>query len=663
MLVDLFKRRSLEDPETDLTATELASWLGATYTPSSGESVSITTAMRTSAVFACVRVIAESVASLPLIVYQRMGGRGKRRAPEHPLYELLHGIPNPHMTAVELRENLAGHVCLWGIAYCEKVYDGAGRIRELWPLRPDRMVLRQEDGKPSWWQYTMSSGEAIALSMDRVWRTRGIGIDRYTGYSVISQAREAIGTALATEKYGGLFFANAAHPGGVLQTDKKLNQAAATNLKASWEAAHKGMDYAHRIAVLEEGVQWQQVGMQHDDAQFLETRNFQVVEIARMFRMPLHMIGDLTRATFSNIEHQGIEFVTLTLAPWLTRFEQSARRDLLSESERKSYFVEHLVDGLLRGDIQSRYQAYATGRQNGWLSANDIRELENMNPVDGGDIYLVPLNMVPADDIGSIRSNGATPEGRVLLPEIRSDASGSAESRRRIAESYRRLVAQATERILKREEADIMRRAEKLLRAGDVAGFLTWLEEFYRDHPAFYEQYMLPVLESLAELITADAYGELGMEGTFNEALDAFVREFTATAAAKYCYSNHGQLREVVREAETGEELAALQARFDEWIEKTPDKQAMRQTVRCQNAVTREVWIGVGISKLRWVTHGENCPYCNALSGKVVGINSWFLDGDVDFEPEGADGPIRPSYNIGHAPAHDGCDCGIAPGG
>ena len=236
------------------------------------------------------------------------------------------------------------------------------------------------------------------LTDDRVWHLRGLSNDGLDGYSPISLMRQAIGLSMAAEKFGAKFFGNDARPGGILLHPGQLGDEAAKRLTETWESRHGGLSGAHRVAVLEEGLSYKEIGIPPDDAQFLETRKFQVNEIARIYRIPPHMLADLERATFSNIEHQSIDFVTHTIRPWLVRWEQSIKQNLMVPADRDRYFAEFLVDGLLRGDTKSRYEAYAIGRQNGWFSADDIREMENLNPLpDGkGEEYLIPLNMIPA---------------------------------------------------------------------------------------------------------------------------------------------------------------------------------------------------------------------------------------------------------------------------
>lgn len=370
-----------------------------------GLAVSPAKAMYSTAVYACVRILAETLASLPLPLYERLADGGKRRAVGHPLYSLLHDLPNPEMSSFELRETLMGHLALWGNAYAEVEFDRGGRPLHLWPLRPDRMQVERPFGGELVYRYSVGEEtdgrrESVDFADYQIFHLRGLGGNGIVGYSPIALMREAVGLALATEGFGARFFGNDARPGGVLEHPGVLGDEEHERLANSWESRHQGLEKSHRIAILEEGMKYNQIGIPPEDAQFLETRKFQVTEIARAFRIPPHMLADLERATFSNIEHQSIEFVMHTIRPWLVRWEQAIYRDLLLPEERGTFFAEFMVEGLLRGDLQSRYQAYSIARQNGWMSANDIRTLENMNVIEGGDVYLVPLNMIPADQVG-----------------------------------------------------------------------------------------------------------------------------------------------------------------------------------------------------------------------------------------------------------------------
>ncbi len=380
----------------------------------SGKTVNERTAMQTTAVYACVRILAEAIAGLPLHVYRyRMDG-GKERIPQHPLYYLLHNEPNPEMTSFVFRETLMSHLLLWGNAYAQVVRNGRGQAVALYPLLPSKMeVSRAANGELIYTYYRdydenglNPKGSYITLRKDDVLHIPGLGFDGLIGYSPIAMAKNAIGMSLATEEYGASFFANGANPGGVLEHPGVIKDI--QRVKDSWNSAYQGSANAHRVAVLEEGMKFQAIGIPPEQAQFLETRKFQINEIARIFRVPPHMVGDLEKSSFSNIEQQSLEFVKYTLDPWVVRWEQSLQQSLILPSEKSSLFIRFNLDGLLRGDYQSRMNGYAVGRQNGWMSANDIRELEDMNRIpaeEGGDLYLVNGNMTKLADAGAFATN------------------------------------------------------------------------------------------------------------------------------------------------------------------------------------------------------------------------------------------------------------------
>ena len=365
-----------------------------------GRPVTPATAVGSTAVWAAVRIISESIATLPLRVYERRNG-GRVIATEHPLYPILHDRPNPRQTAVEYREQQLASLLLWGNAYTWIDRYPSGRPRYLWPIRPDRVTARidvatENDPVPSL-VYVVSThdGGQRVYSADEILHVRGLSSDGLMGLSPIAVHRDAVGLEQAEREFAGRFFGNNGRPGGVLKVAGRLSNDAAVRLKQSWETAHRGLENAHRVAVLEEGIEWQSMGMPLQDAQFVEQRRFSIEEIARIFRVPLHLMGDLQRATYSNIEHQSIEFVVHTIRPWCVRLEQ-AYATLLYPSERQALYVEHSVDALLRGDIKSRYDAYAVARQWGWLSVNEIRALENLNSVGvDGDSLIQPLNFGP----------------------------------------------------------------------------------------------------------------------------------------------------------------------------------------------------------------------------------------------------------------------------
>lgn len=660
ILTGLFERRFHVSQTPPAWVEKLGGWDTAT-----GMEVSPSTSLQVMAVYAAVRILAETVASLPLIVYRRRSG-GKERATDHYLHDLLHDAPNPEMTSFEFRETLMGHVVTWGNAYAEIVFDRGGRVRELWPLRPDRMTVERKNGRLLY-QYRLSKPDrqgrmVVPLSQEQVFHLRGLGFDGVMGYSPIHLARQAVGLAMAAEEFGARFFGNDARPGVVLQHPGKLSDEAHKRLLASWESRHGGLDKSHRVAILEEGLKVEQIGIPPEDAQFLETRRFQVVEIARLFRIPPHMLADLERATFSNIEHQSLEFVIHTIRPWLVRWEQQIARSLLTATERKTYFAEFLVDGLLRGDIESRYRAYATARQWGWLSANDVRRLENMNPIEGGDTYLVPLNMVPAGQAGlepSLEGRDFTPP---ISPRERGEERGlrAARTRHRVMLAHLPIYKDVAARVLRREKNDVLAAAKKSLRQRDYGSFSLWLDEFYREHQEFTRRQFAPLAAAYGELVAAQAQEEVGEPVGMTPELEQFVEAYLSSFAARHGAVSAARIRELAQEAiENGDDpVAVLEAEMESWPEKRAEETARWESVRFGNALARMVFVLAGRQVLRWVSFDESCPYCSQLDGKVVGINEWFLE-PGDFCPEGIEKPLTITHNIGHPPAHAGCDCMI----
>jgi HK97 family phage portal protein len=398
---------------------------------SSGIAVNETTALNYSAVWAAVSIISGDIASLPLPLYKRLKGGGKERYTEHTLYKILHDAPNPEMSSMVFRETLQAHVLLWGNAYAEIERDNAGRIVALWPLLPSQ-VTPYRDERTLQLRYRVAGKDRdILFKADEILHIPGLGFDGLSGYSPIKMARESLGVLAASERFGATFFGNGATFAGILRHPKQLIGKAPEHLRSAIESLHKGADKAHRFLILEEGMDYTKIGVNPNEAQFLETRKFQITEIARWFKIPPHKLADLERATFSNIEEQNIDYVSGTLRPWLVRWEQEINRKLISPREQTIQYAEHLIEGLLRGKSSERYAAYAVGRQWGWLSADDIREYENQNPLpDGaGKIYLVPTNMAPADRIGDIIDAQVRPAPAPVVapPADKSEADRTAE--------------------------------------------------------------------------------------------------------------------------------------------------------------------------------------------------------------------------------------------
>jgi len=425
--------RSRDAPRNSTSGSAYRFFMGSS---TSGKRVNERSAMQMTAVYSCVRILSEAVAGLPLHLYQYTDKSSKEKAVENLLYFLLHDEPNTEMTSFVFRETLMTHLLLWGNAYSQIIRNGKGEVVGLYPLMPDRMTVNRDEKGQLYYEYMVSSDDAktlkdgtVRLSPYDVLHIPGLGFDGLVGYSPIAMAKNAIGLAIAAEEYGSKFYANGATPSGILEYPGTVKEP--DKVRESWNAGFGGSSNAHKIAVLEEGMKYTPISISPNEAQFLETRKFQINEIARIFRVPPHMVGDLEKSSFSNIEQQSLEFVKYTLEPWLVRWEQAMQRALIPQDDKSKYFIKFNVDGLLRGDYQSRMQGYATARQNGWMSANDIRELENLDRIpaeDGGDLYLINGNMMPLSMSGVAYGKEENQNEEVLELE---EPNGSKQRNRR----------------------------------------------------------------------------------------------------------------------------------------------------------------------------------------------------------------------------------------
>lgn len=411
-ILNIFKR-ARDKPENKTAGSSYTFFMGGS---SAGKVVTERSAMQMTAVYSCVRILAEAVAGLPLHLYRYKEGGGKEKAINTNLYHLLHDEPNPEMSSFVFRETLMTHLLLWGNAYAQIIRNGKGEVIALYPLMPNKMRVDRDESGHIYYEYRKTTDEAnakenetVILSSFDVLHIPGLGFDGLVGYSPIAMAKNAIGLAIATEEYGAKFFANGAAPSGVLEHPGTIKDP--QRVREAWQSQFGGSGNSGKVAVLEEGMKYTRISISPEQAQFLETRKFQINEIARIFRVPPHMVGDLEKSSFSNIEQQSLEFVKYTLDPWVIRWEQSLARALLNPDEKKEYFFKFNVEGLLRGDYASRMSGYATARQNGWMSTNDIRELENLDRIpaeQGGDLYLVNGNMTPLNRAGEYLDKNKT---------------------------------------------------------------------------------------------------------------------------------------------------------------------------------------------------------------------------------------------------------------
>jgi HK97 family phage portal protein len=370
-------------------------WLGGGPS-AAGVTVNHKAALRYTPFWSAVRIISGTLGALPFLVYRRLDNGGKDRVPEHPVYALLHDTPNEYMDAVTFQETRQAHVLTYGNGYAEIQRDGAGHPVALWPLLPNRTSRKMTEGGTPYYEVQLPTGEPVHLPDRNVLHIKGLGFDGYTGYDVVSYHKEALGYGIAVKEYGARFFANDGNPGGVFEHPNALSDTAFARLKESLRS-NAGLKHAHRVQILEEGMKWSSIGVEPAKAQALEVQKFTVDDCSRIFNIPPHMLGSMEFSKYNNVEQLAIDFVSRTMLYWFRKWEQEVGRKLFSPRERGVLFCEILADGLLRGNIEARTAYYAAGRQWGFLSINDIRAKENMNPIGpAGDIYLDPLNMVPA---------------------------------------------------------------------------------------------------------------------------------------------------------------------------------------------------------------------------------------------------------------------------
>jgi HK97 family phage portal protein len=642
-------------------------------TSATGESVTATNAMQISAVFACVRLIASTMATVPLLLYRRLedGSSRKERAPEHPLYRVLHDAPNPEMSACEFFEFMTMHLELRGNAYAEIVRNQRGDVQQLWPLRPDRMEPRRVE-QALVYLYRRPDGTSHLFDADEILHLRALPTDGIMGLSVIDQCQESLGLSKASDKYAAKFFSNSAMPSALLSVPegKALSAEAKARLAADWRAAYGNLDNAQRVAILEHGLSYQQISVTPEQAQFLESRKYNVRDIARLFGVPAHLIGDLEQATFSNIEHQSLEFVMHTIRPRCVRIEQAIKRQCLKDDDQQSFFAEFLIDALVRGDLKTRYEAYQIARMNGWMNADEIRAKENMNPIEDGtgEVYVVASNLIPLDRVGQTYTPPAlvspaadAEDDEDDEPEVnarkeqRASAAADMASRMAIRDQYRPLMQDAFQRTIDRESKQVLKFANATLPTDQRAKFMDLVKGYYEDSSRMADL-LSPVTTTMRSYTSAIELQELQSMQELNPGLDigaikdgmeswreSWVQGFQQTYTAR---SQRELEAAIAATKDNDNEFSAYNVVSDrvlQWSDSRAAKESHRNLSQSDGALAREVWRRSGITEIVWHTQGGSCPVCDELDGKTIGIEGNF----------GTAG----EYDVLHPPLHDGCDC------
>lgn len=673
-------------------------------------------ALRLIAVAACVKVIAGSIATMPIHAFRTKKSGGRERIVDSDLEYRLNVEPNEEMSSPEFWETYIAQILLWGTAYSQFEFSRTNEILGLYPINPAAVSVKRDQSTR---KLTYRFGSDTVLDPRSLFITRGLSLDGVTGLSPIAYHRLSLGLAANAEKFGASFFLNASRPAGVLKFPEVLDDAAYKRIKDDWNAAHQGTTKTGSTAILEQGGDWKPITIPPNEAQFIETRKYQTNEIARIFGVPPHMIQDLEKATFSNIEHQAIQFVVHTLRPWIVRLEKSIKRSMIRERE---IFVKFIVDGLLRGDTPNRFSAYATARQWGWLNADEIREIEDFNPIpDGsGSVYLTPLNMVassalldpPADQVaarallngstGTPRTGGAVEavasnpavvlnvsprdldEAVARVLSTRSPATSPAWSRselrfgevsgrefrvstnrRKIRRKFAPMFAAAVSRAVRREASDLRKGAKKFFSTENRAvedDFLRFVVDFYDSFHPELKSMILPAVDTLSELIAIEAAEQIGAGASLDLSLvTTFADEYADAAASRWISSHRAQLRELIEAGKGAEAYDTISIRLEEWVETFPDKFAANEVVKVDGAIARETWSKLGVTEFIWRTVGTSCPICSSLDGKIVGREVEFVAAGDKVEGDSDQEPISPRRKVLHPPLHGGCDCFIEP--
>ncbi len=654
--------RSRSEP---ITEEDFANYLGSEDPWTGIENIDRTSVMGLAAVWSAVRLISESIASLPLFFYKRTED-GKEKAVGDPLYDLLHIQPNPAMTSFYFRETMQNHLLFRGNAYAEIIRDGTGRAMELWPMNADNVTPYMGADNKRLYKYKLD-GREIVLPREKVLHIPGLGWDGIKGYAPIEILMQQWGYSIAVKRYGSEFFRNNGYPGGyiALPQGRKLKDGdAVKRLKESWDSKHTEWGKKGKTGILEDGAEFKPINIPPEQAQFIESQKVSVTDIARVFRVPPHMIGDLDRATFSNIEQQAIDFVVNTLRPWLVRWEQELLVQIVPADQRRDYFYEFVVDALLRGDFQTRMAGYRTAIEMGVMSPNDVLSLENRNTYEGGDQHFVPLNWIPVDKAGRdmFGMGGEEPEEeenrRPLPREIRS-----AKSRNNVAGAYRKLLTDTLRKVVGIERRDLDKAIKKYLGNRSIEDFDLFLDKYYRgDFPDYLRKQLTPIYTAFMDSVKNEVSQEVGGEAKLDERDEDFVSAYVTLFINRYVAKSRKDIKSAVDKAvdvnaDVGQ---ALEDEFTHWENVRVPSTANDEGTRGSNAFAKALYIAAGVTVLRWVAMGDACPYCSSLSGAVVGVEQDFVMGNDDLVEQGK--TLNVQHNVGHPPLHRGCNCQIVAG-
>ncbi len=668
--INLFEPRATTPPST---VADPMPWLvealrGGWHSHRAGVNVTPHSVTALSAVFACTRVLAEDIATLPLYLYRRGKGNEHARATEHPLFNLLSVSPNIEMPAFSFFHLSVWDQVLWGNSYAEIERDGYGSVTALWPI-PALFVLpfRAPDNTIAY-RVSIPGSAMVTLRREDVLHVPALVTDNIVGKAPWQLAPDVFGLSTAVETFASAYYANGGHLKDILEYPGKLSDAAKKNLKDSWSSEHGSLDKAQRVALLEEGLKYTAVQSNLKDILPIEQRQHQTLEIARLYRMPPHKIGVPERTSGASAEISGQDYLQGTLRPWLVRWQQYCAFKLLKPSEKAQYYFEFYDADLVKAPLKDRYEAHAIARQNGWLSVNDIRRIEDMDPIPNGDQYLTPLNMVPlgtpqdstADpnppEPGSLRRKASDPveQRAAIAPPDGTDA------RRALCRSFEPVFSDVLTRVQARQRADVMRQAGKSS-ATDAAGLTAWVNDYFdSEHPAYVARCAKPTLTTYARAL----YGTFpDAEDILPDAVTGMIDDLCDGLATRTCLHARKALQGAFTNnlplADTCSTHFTTQA-----ADGVADKAARSEAAQCGNALALASMRACGITSKRWATGADECGLCQSMNGKTLPLDEPFTVAGVPVTPD-TDGqtPLTPTNDLLHPPLHAGCRCQLAAGG
>lgn len=677
---DLWQPQSIADLEAEMDRQSGGA-------PSaSGSNVSEQTAMTVAAWFDGVRQISQDVASEPKALYRKLDDKNREKYLDHPLYDVFHCTANPEMTSFNFVEALQNHALNHGNGYAEQVRNRRGQVVELWPLTPLRTKPARDENGVLYYQHLDIGGKIYKIPANRMFHLPGFGFDGRIGYSPITLARESLGLTLSQERFASNFFGQGTNLGGVFTMQDTMKQDAFKAFKEDFYKKFSGVGNTHKALILEKGMTWEPLEIHLADQEFLNTRIFSIDEIARWLNIPAHKIKEHSHSTFSNVEELERTYATSTIFPWNVRWEQNILKQLLDASHE--LFIEFSMDGLLRGDIVKRYTAYNTGRNCGFLSANDIRRKENMNTIDEewADQYYWPLNMYPSstvmdkssqetttntllDDKIDGKNTGAEDKTSINTEKkcihdhkIEERSSKTVTNRRRIAQSYKPVFERILKKRLEKDSKNIKMMAEQAFSSRSYDSFKDQLYIYFKKNRKEIKSSFDAVFNSLGNELLKVAAEEVNVvPEEFLVDFNKYVDEFSKNETSSYIINLRSRLLHSLKVAieENKDPLVAVNNKMDDLEITQPQVISDRSIIDSENGFSQFVFFAAGY-KTVWRNSGnESCPYCRSLEGKVVGSSNYFMKAGDLLNPTGADHPLLISSNTKHPSLHAGCDCYI----